>query len=343
MPSLIAFLFSSSSASSVCLLHLFASLLLPSLHPRARLSCAVRTWQSTLPRLASRDIPHKKGSEGDPRTWAALPLGPRAVAFTFELLALEAPLSSNFSSSASPSIKMPFKPSLPNNGHPSLPPLPLYTPSANPETASLRSYRSSAPSYSSACPPSYSQHPRRCSPPLPRTQDSEPSLSLFRRPRGSLSSAHHSHNPQARAYHNIAARRASSQSIRDQNDLLAAGAHRDPVKAVKSLVQIREIEEFGCEVSGIEGRRLRPLEDPELVGEEAADRARRDRLRREGDEVLIREDKRWDWMLAQMNDWEVREKSWKKFRETSERKRMERLGEVLVQTRSQLARTFSRD
>lgn len=114
------------------------------------------------------------------------------------------------------------------------------------------------------------------------------------------------------------------------------------MKAVKSLVAVRELEEFGCELSGVEGRRVRPLEDPELVGEDAAERARRERLRREGDEVLLREDKRWDWMLAQMDDWEVREKSWKKFRETSERKRMERLGEVLVQTRSQFGRTFSR-
>lgn len=235
-----------------------------------------------------------------------------------------------------------FDASLPNGGHPiGLPPLPPYKP--NPETASLSSFHSiysSAPSYSSACPPSYS--PRRASPPLPRTQDSEPSLSLFCRPPGSLSSAHHTHNPQARHYHSIAARRASSQSIRDQTDLLAAGAHRDPLKAVKSLVAVRELEEFGCELSGIEGKRLRPLEDPELVGQEAADRARRERLRREGDEVLMREDKRWDWMLAQMDDWKIREKSWKSFRQNTERKRMERLEEVLVQTRSQLGRTFSR-
>ena len=239
---------------------------------------------------------------------------------------------------------MPFNTSLSNSGQPlGLPPLPPYTP--NPETASLRSFHSfhsSAPSYSSAAPPSYSHHPCRPSLPLPRPTDSEPSLSLFRRPRGSLSSAHHAHNPQARQYHNIAARRASSQSIRDQNDLLAAGAHRDPVKAVKSLVAVRELEEFGCELSGIEGKRLRPLEDPELVGEDAADRARRDRLRREGDEVLLREDRRWDWMLAQMEDWEVREKSWGQFRRTAEKKRLERLGEALVQTRSQLGRTFSR-
>ena len=84
------------------------------------------------------------------------------------------------------------------------------------------------------------------------------------------------------------------------------------------------------------------MEDPELVGQEAADRARRERLRREGDEVLMREDKRWDWMLAQMDDWKIREKSWKSFRQNTERKRMERLEEVLVQTRSQLGRTFSR-
>lgn len=46
---------------------------------------------------------------------------------------------------------------------------------------------------------------------------------------------------------------------------------------------------------------IRPLEDPYLVGEEAASRARAERLERErylGDEVLIREDRRWDWFLG---------------------------------------------
>ena len=54
-----------------------------------------------------------------------------------------------------------------------------------------------------------------------------------------------------------------------------------------------------------ERNRARPLEDPYLVGEEAAARARQERLERErvsaasGDEILIREDRRWDWFLGE--------------------------------------------
>jgi hypothetical protein len=45
--------------------------------------------------------------------------------------------------------------------------------------------------------------------------------------------------------------------------------------------------------------RHRPLEDPYLVGEEAAAIARRERLAREaGDDILIREDRQWDWWLG---------------------------------------------
>jgi len=56
------------------------------------------------------------------------------------------------------------------------------------------------------------------------------------------------------------------------------------------------------------------LEDPYLVGEEAAAEARRERLLREnGDDILIREDKHWDWLLAQMESWDAREKSWQKY------------------------------
>ncbi len=45
--------------------------------------------------------------------------------------------------------------------------------------------------------------------------------------------------------------------------------------------------------------RVRPLEDPHLVGEEAAARARRARLAKEnGDDILLREDRRWDWFLG---------------------------------------------
>lgn len=51
--------------------------------------------------------------------------------------------------------------------------------------------------------------------------------------------------------------------------------------------------------SSSENSRFRPLEDPYLVGEEAAARARRERLAREnGDDVLYKEDRRWDWFLC---------------------------------------------
>lgn len=53
--------------------------------------------------------------------------------------------------------------------------------------------------------------------------------------------------------------------------------------------------------------RTRRLEDPYLVGEHAAAQARRERLARErstggsGDEVLIREDRRWDFFLGELS------------------------------------------
>jgi hypothetical protein len=48
-------------------------------------------------------------------------------------------------------------------------------------------------------------------------------------------------------------------------------------------------------------RVIRTNEDPELVGEEAAEKNRQERLRREnGWGVLEREDKRWDWLLGML-------------------------------------------
>lgn len=66
-------------------------------------------------------------------------------------------------------------------------------------------------------------------------------------------------------------------------------------------------------------REIRTNEDPELVGEEAAKQNKEERERREnGRAVLEMEDRRWDWLLAQMSDWEERDKSWKKFRQELE-------------------------
>ncbi|PVI04543.1 hypothetical protein DM02DRAFT_167231 [Periconia macrospinosa] len=57
---------------------------------------------------------------------------------------------------------------------------------------------------------------------------------------------------------------------------------------------------------------LHPLEDPYLVGEEAADRARQQRVYREmclrGEEAAGYESRSWDFMMGQMSDWEERRK-----------------------------------
>ncbi|KZF25454.1 hypothetical protein L228DRAFT_265923 [Xylona heveae TC161] len=63
------------------------------------------------------------------------------------------------------------------------------------------------------------------------------------------------------------------------------------------------------------------LEDPGLVGQEAADRARKQRLyirscREEQENCALRqENKSWDFMLGQMSDWQERQRSWAKFRD----------------------------
>jgi len=68
-----------------------------------------------------------------------------------------------------------------------------------------------------------------------------------------------------------------------------------------------------------EASRVRPLEDPYLVGEEAAAKARRARLSRQtGEDILILEDIRWDRFLAQMRDREDRERAAQTTRRDSE-------------------------
>jgi hypothetical protein len=70
---------------------------------------------------------------------------------------------------------------------------------------------------------------------------------------------------------------------------------------------------------------LRPQEDPELVGEEAAKRARQQREYREmlsndQERALKLESAGWDFMLAQSRDWEERQSSWAAFRQSRMRK-----------------------
>ena len=106
-----------------------------------------------------------------------------------------------------------------------------------------------------------------------------PSLASFRIPSWSTVNS----NPTARHYHNVAHRRAA-----------AARADAAALDSLKRVVLERVEEEERVQA------RLRPLEDPYLVGEEAASRARRERLAREnGDDILIREDRRWDFFLGE--------------------------------------------
>ncbi|KAJ9155488.1 hypothetical protein NKR23_g1995 [Pleurostoma richardsiae] len=130
-------------------------------------------------------------------------------------------------------------------------------------------------------------------PAAPRRRSDVPNLGQFRIPTWSTINS----NPTARHYHRVANRRVQAQ---------AANSHLEGLKRIV-LDRVEEEERNAT--------RLRPLEDPYLVGEEAAERARNERLAREnGDEILIREDRRWDWFLAQMKDWDERERSWKQFR-----------------------------
>ena len=191
------------------------------------------------------------------------------------------------------------------------------------ETASIRSaapsYISEAPPYSSSLPSyqsiprsppsaSSSSSPRRpsLSPlhPHARTQSLTPSLDQFRIPTWSTTTS----NPTARHYHSVAHRRATIASAATQQEILqAALSGADPLQTLQARLLAESLE------------KLKPLEDPYLVGEEAAERARMERLAREnGMAVLIRENQRWDWLLSQMGDWEERERSWSKFRKELE-------------------------
>jgi hypothetical protein len=201
------------------------------------------------------------------------------------------------------------------------------------DTASIRSaapsYISEAPTYYSLLPATECNRghlpasiPRRST--LPTLSSSgtsaagskPPSLDDFRMSTWSPTSNH----PKARHYANVAQRRASIASAQKNQELLAA--------ASSPRLALQLMEEKAREAENA----LKPLEDPYLVGEEAAEEARLERLRRQGrlgDEVLIREDKRWDWLLGQMADWDERERSWGVFRKE-------------VQGRGKLARALRR-
>lgn len=120
-------------------------------------------------------------------------------------------------------------------------------------------------------------------------------------------------NPTARHYQAVANRRAtrgssSNSSSRGGGSAALNGANSEQqvqgaLRAVLGRLNEQEDER--------ERTRSRPLEDPYLVGEEAAARARRERLAREsGDDILIREDQRWDWFLGKFRSRFFRNMMW---------------------------------
>ncbi|KAG5988321.1 hypothetical protein E4U52_006699 [Claviceps spartinae] len=153
-------------------------------------------------------------------------------------------------------------------------------------------------------------------PPLPPAPtQSSTSIQSFRLPTWSASNA-----PAARHYRNVAERRITSGRY---------AASSEPVAQTSSERIADDQPETQPEA--------RPLEDPYLVGEVAAAQARRDRLLREtGDDILLREDRQWDWLLAQMRGWEERERSWARFRRDFEgvqrKKLLRRIGGRLLPT-----------
>ncbi|KAG6023817.1 hypothetical protein E4U40_003733 [Claviceps sp. LM458 group G5] len=155
-------------------------------------------------------------------------------------------------------------------------------------------------------------------PPLPPAPtQSSTSIQSFRLPTWSASNA-----PAARHYRNVAERRITSGRY--------AAASSEPV----AQTSIERIADDQTETTQPEAR---PLEDPYLVGEVAAAQARRDRLLRETeDDILLREDRQWDWLLAQMRGWEERERSWARFRRDFEgvqrKKLLRRIGGRLLPT-----------
>ncbi|KAK2592281.1 hypothetical protein QQS21_010034 [Conoideocrella luteorostrata] len=155
-------------------------------------------------------------------------------------------------------------------------------------------------------------------PPLPPVaSQSAMSLHSFQLPTWSANNG-----PAARHYRNVAERRITSGRYAGPSEPMARQNSNE--RAIDNR-------------TGNEEPDMRPLEDPYLVGEVAAAQARRERLLREtGEDILVREDRQWDWLLAQMTKWDERERSWARFRRDAEnnqrKKLLRRIGGRLLPT-----------
>lgn len=171
-------------------------------------------------------------------------------------------------------------------------PLPPYSPREPPTTNSPSSRRPSLlPSSPTNAPPTPGLPPVPSGPLRNHHIPTIPTLGHFRIPSWSTISS-----PTAR----VALRRSAAA----HHDSRHHRHHHQLQDARRIMLLDRIVEEESAR------ERTRRLEDPYLVGEHAAAQARRERLARErssgggvgsGDEVLIREDRRWDFFLGELS------------------------------------------
>ncbi|KAI1366718.1 hypothetical protein F5Y08DRAFT_124875 [Xylaria arbuscula] len=187
--------------------------------------------------------------------------------------------------------------------------LPAYAPattsqSTRPSNTTTRQFTSMLPPRTE---PRGSFAPGAGLPPIPRRTESSstPSLSQFNiAPWSSIGSG----NPQARHYQSVANRRVAAASASSPSS--SSSSVEGALRAAMSRIQAANAAAISEEDDSL----IRPLEDPYLVGEEAAARARSERLaRKHGEDILIHEDRHWDLWLAQMRNTELREPNWNAF------------------------------
>lgn len=142
---------------------------------------------------------------------------------------------------------------------------------------------------------------------------------------GSWSSTRSSHA--SRQYHAVARRRANQAASTTAilNSLsaipppLTPAATSPPAQSDSNNSSLAYHAESSSYPVDVNPGPTNPLEDPYLVGEEAAGRARAQRIYREmclrGEETARYESRAWEFMLGQMADWEDRDRSWARFRE----------------------------
>ena len=123
--------------------------------------------------------------------------------------------------------------------------------------------------------------------------------------------------PRARHYQNVANRRTSQARLEEKTRLTALASSMTFPSLRPGGIDTEGLNPInGTIVEEPEAQPLPPLEDPDLVGVEAATAARERRLymtKCRDEEALKQESKSWDFMMSQMADWEAREKSWERF------------------------------